>query len=141
MRTPCWLKHLCSIRALIPVSFFLSLPLLLFISLFLADSLEHESQLCNPGNISLFPSFAFSLSTPDHQVPVRYRTNTPVFLPWESHGQRRLAGYSLWSHKELDRTELITLPQIFICQTISWREVLKKQTTNKKTLVCLHKFF
>ena len=25
--TPCWLKHLCSIRALVPVSFFLSLSL------------------------------------------------------------------------------------------------------------------
>ena len=24
MHTPCWLKHLCSIRALVPVSFFLS---------------------------------------------------------------------------------------------------------------------
>ena len=28
---------------------------------------------------------------------------TPVFLPGESHGQRNLAGYSPWSHKELDR--------------------------------------
>ena len=26
---------------------------------------------------------------------------TPVFLPGESHGQRRLAGYSPWGHKEL----------------------------------------
>ena len=24
---------------------------------------------------------------------------TPVFLPWESHGQRSLAGYSPWDHK------------------------------------------
>ena len=30
---------------------------------------------------------------------------TPVFLPGESHGQRSLAGYSLWGHKELDMTE------------------------------------
>ena len=30
---------------------------------------------------------------------------TPVFLPGESHGQRSLAGYSPWSHKELDTTE------------------------------------
>ena len=30
---------------------------------------------------------------------------TPVFLPGESHGQRRLAGYSPWGHKELDMTE------------------------------------
>ena len=30
---------------------------------------------------------------------------TPVFLPGGSHGQRSLAGYSLWEHKELDTTE------------------------------------
>ena len=34
MPTPCWLKHLCSIRALVPMSFFLSLPLSLSLSLF-----------------------------------------------------------------------------------------------------------
>ena len=30
---------------------------------------------------------------------------TPVFLPGESPGQRNLAGYSPWGHKELDTTE------------------------------------
>ena len=30
---------------------------------------------------------------------------TPVFLPGEFHGQRSLAGYSPWGHKELDVTE------------------------------------
>ena len=30
---------------------------------------------------------------------------TPVFLPGESHGQRSLAGYSPWVHKESDMTE------------------------------------
>ena len=34
---------------------------------------------------------------------------TPVFLPEEFHGQRMLAGYSLWGHKELDMTEQLTL--------------------------------
>ena len=29
-----------------------------------------------------------------------------VFLPRESHGQRSLAGYSPWGHKELDMTEV-----------------------------------
>ena len=29
----------------------------------------------------------------------------PLFLPGEFHGQRRLAGYSLWGHKESDMTE------------------------------------
>ena len=32
---------------------------------------------------------------------------TPVFLPGESHGQRSLAGYSPWGHKELNMTEAI----------------------------------
>ena len=30
---------------------------------------------------------------------------TPVFLPGKFHGQRRLAGYSPWGHKESDMTE------------------------------------
>ena len=30
---------------------------------------------------------------------------TPVFLTGESHGQRRLVGYSPWGHKESDMTE------------------------------------
>ena len=34
---------------------------------------------------------------------------TPVFLPGEFHGQRSLAGYSPWGHKESDRTERLTL--------------------------------
>ena len=31
---------------------------------------------------------------------------TPAFLPGESHGQRSLAGYSPWGHKESDTTEV-----------------------------------
>ena len=34
---------------------------------------------------------------------------TPVFLPGESYGQRSLASYSPWGHKELDTTERLTL--------------------------------
>ena len=33
---------------------------------------------------------------------------TPVFLSEEFHGQRSLAGYSPWGHKELDTTEGLT---------------------------------
>ena len=33
---------------------------------------------------------------------------TPVFLPGESHGQRRLVGYSPWGRKELDVTERLS---------------------------------
>ena len=34
---------------------------------------------------------------------------TPIFLPGEFHGQRGLAGYNPWGHKELDTTERLTL--------------------------------
>ena len=33
---------------------------------------------------------------------------TLVLLPGESHGQRSLAGYSPWGHKESDMTEQLT---------------------------------
>ena len=29
----------------------------------------------------------------------------PSILAWRTHGQRSLAGYSLWGHKEPDTTE------------------------------------
>ena len=31
-----------------------------------------------------------------------------VFLPGKSHGQRSLAGYTPWGHKELEMTERLT---------------------------------
>ena len=33
------------------------------------------------------------------------KTPTPVLLPGKSHGERSLAGWSPWGHKELDMTE------------------------------------
>ena len=33
-------------------------------------------------------------------------THSSIFLPGESHGQRSLAGYSPWGHKESDTTEV-----------------------------------
>ena len=41
----------------------------------------------------------------------REQLPTPVFLPGEFHGQRNLAGYSPWDHKESDMTEQLTLSQ------------------------------
>ena len=37
---------------------------------------------------------------------------TPVLLPGETHGQRSLAGYSPWGHRESDTTEetLVRMP-------------------------------
>ena len=44
--------------------------------------------------------------------------STPVFLLGESYGQRSLAGHSLWSCKELDTTEQLTLLLLQLWQ--SW---------------------
>ena len=35
----------------------------------------------------------------------------PVFLPGESHGQRGLAGYNPWGHKESDTNEQLSAAQ------------------------------
>ena len=38
---------------------------------------------------------------------------TPVFLPGESHGQRSMAGYSPWGHRESDTAEHLNMLTIF----------------------------
>ena len=43
---------------------------------------------------------------------------TPVFLPGEFHGQRSLAGYSPWGHKESDVIEWLILSP-------SWKSVVQ----------------
>ena len=46
---------------------------------------------------------------------------TPVFLPGEFHGQRRLAGYSPWGCNESDMTEWLTLSLSFsACKLGFW---------------------
>ena len=42
--------------------------------------------------------------------------STPVFLPGEPHGQRRLVGYSLWGCKESDMTEATAHAQYSLCR-------------------------
>ena len=49
----------------------------------------------NAGNVGLIPGLGRS---PGGE-------NSNPFLPRESHGQRRLVGYSPWSRRELDMTE------------------------------------
>ena len=44
----------------------------------------------------------------------RERLPTPVFVTEEFHGQRSLAGYSLWGCKESDTTEQVTFSLSFI---------------------------
>ena len=53
------------------------------------------------------------------KIPWRRRWQpTPVFLPGESHGQRRLAGYSPKGCKELDMTELLSMERCICVQRI-----------------------
>ena len=40
--------------------------------------------------------------------PGRGHGTTPVFLPGKYHGQRSLAGYNLWDHKESDTTKQLS---------------------------------
>ena len=56
------------------------------------------------------------------QGTVLYDTHLPVFLPGEFHGQRSLAGYSPWGHKELDTTEQLTLftSTFFLLGLLPW---------------------
>ena len=67
---------------------------------------------------------------------------SPVFLPGELHGQRRLAGYSPWSHKELDTTEWLILPffmpWILSCSFI-WNIVLLCFPIFWTFLICFYK--
>ena len=64
---------------------------------------DDQESTCNVGNLGLIPRSGRS--------PWRRKWQpTPVFLPGESHGQRSLAGYSPWGHKELGTTERLSLP-------------------------------
>ena len=47
---------------------------------------------------------------------------TLVFSPGKSHGQRSLMGYSPWGHKELDRTEPLTLTLSYL---FKWKLFLR----------------
>ena len=49
---------------------------------------------------------------------------TSLFLSGKSHGQRNLAGYSLWGHKESDMTEQLSTAQHAIKQRVSKRSIL-----------------
>ena len=62
--------------------------------------------LCSAGDLGLIPGLGRS--------PWRREwLPTPVFLPGEFHGQRSLAEYHSWGHKELEMTERLTLFILF----------------------------
>ena len=47
---------------------------------------------------------------------------TPVFFPGESHGQRRLAAYSPWGHKESDTTDWLIHTHTH--ETVWWAQLM-----------------
>ena len=53
----------------------------------------------------------------------RKQLPTPVFLPEKSQGQRNLVGYSLWSHKESDRTAHILVPCMAVDNGMQCKEL------------------
>ena len=63
--------------------------------------------------------------------------STPVFLPGEFHGQRSLAGYSPWGHKELDMTEWLTI--WLLLSYIYWWECKFMKPPWKTVCRCLKK--
>ena len=68
---------------------------------FLCDS-ECKEFVCNEGDLGLIPGSG-------NFCQRRKWLQTPIFLPIQFHGQRSLAGYSPWGHKELDTAEPLTL--------------------------------
>ena len=56
---------------------------------------------------------------------------TPVFLPGESDGQRSLAGYSPWDHKELNTTEVTAYTH-----THTHTETYMQRSKHKLFLLC-----
>ena len=63
---------------------------------------DGKESACNAGDPGLIPGLGRSPWGRKWQP-------TLVLLPGESHGQGSLAGYNVWSHKESDRTEQLTL--------------------------------
>ena len=63
-----------------------------------------KESACNAGDLGSIPG--------SRRSPWRREwLPTPVFFPGEFHGQRSLAGYSPWEHKEWDTTEWLA-PEI-----------------------------
>ena len=74
---------------------------------------DGKESACNVGDPSLIPELG-RLSWRKECLP------TPVFLPGEFHGQRKLMGYNPWGHKELDMTEWL----ILLSRSCGWGHII-----------------
>ena len=103
------ITELCTLKALLldvrVVCLFVCCPfhLIILLSSFrgFPGGTDVKEYTCNCGR------FGFDAGV--RKIPWRREWQpTPVLLPGEPHGQRNLAGYSPWSHEELDMTEQLT---------------------------------
>ena len=82
-------------------------------------SSDCKESACNAGDLGSIPGLGKSPGEGEQVL-------TPVFWPGEAHGQRRLAGCSPWGHKELDRTQRLSLTNTrHLLYTCSWFKCLQ----------------
>ena len=85
-----------------------------------------------PANLPAFRGHRFDLWV--EKTPWRSKwLPTPVFLPGKSHGQRSLAGYSLWGHKESDTTEPLSKYLPITWEVASYHQKFLDQMTSPQT--------
>ena len=68
-----------------------------------------KESACSEGDLGLIAGWG-RFSREGNGYPLQ------LFLPEESHGQRSLAGYSLWGHKELDTPEHAHTHSLYMTQ-------------------------
>ena len=73
------------------------------------------------------------------KIPWRRKwQSTPVLLPGKSHGQRSLAGCSLWGHKESDMTERLQFTSLWILRVWygTWYKISTINTWMNDSQLC-----
>ena len=66
---------------------------------------------------------------------------TPVFLPGKSHGQRSLAGYSPWGHKESDMMKSLSTPLYMRCVICKYFSLVHGLSFHYFNVFCRGKVF
>ena len=61
------------------------------------------------------------------------------FLPGESHGQRSLAVYSAWGHKESDTTEQLIIREMQIKTAMQYHLTAVRMVAIKKSISITHR--